>query len=271
MRKTFVAALSYTAAALLALTTGTLSAQAEQISEPINNNPAISPRIVGGTNAVQGEFPFATSIQDNGRHFCGGSLIDQQTILTAEHCVSDLTSDTLINNTTVTVGSHNIVDKSLGQTRKIAKIVSKESNDTALITLDRAIEDIIPVQLPEPGATAQVGDATAIGWGRTQAWNAVSPSILQKVTAPIMPLSQCKALWGDEVTDADICAGIRGASVCMGDSGGPLLVEKNGQLVQLGVVSRGEAVCGDRGKPGIFASTSAPGFLDGMTQIYPRL
>jgi trypsin len=45
------------------------------------------PSIVGGVPATAGDFPFIVSFQKNGQHFCGGSLIDSTTVLTAAHCV----------------------------------------------------------------------------------------------------------------------------------------------------------------------------------------
>jgi trypsin len=46
-------------------------------------------RIVNGTVAEDGEFPFAVSIRSSstGQHSCGGSIISPEYILTAAHCV----------------------------------------------------------------------------------------------------------------------------------------------------------------------------------------
>ena len=42
--------------------------------------------IVGGTSASAGEFPFIASMQVGGRHICGGTIINRNTIVTAAHC-----------------------------------------------------------------------------------------------------------------------------------------------------------------------------------------
>jgi trypsin len=46
-------------------------------------------KIVGGEDAVEGDFPYIVSLQyeNAGRHFCGGSLLDSTTVMTAAHCI----------------------------------------------------------------------------------------------------------------------------------------------------------------------------------------
>jgi secreted trypsin-like serine protease len=46
-------------------------------------------KIVGGTEASRGEFPFIVSLRHSAkdRHFCGGAILDRTHILTAAHCV----------------------------------------------------------------------------------------------------------------------------------------------------------------------------------------
>ena len=48
--------------------------------------PQNKPFIVGGVEASAGEFPFIVSLQRNGNHFCGGTLIAPDVVLTAGHC-----------------------------------------------------------------------------------------------------------------------------------------------------------------------------------------
>lgn len=45
-------------------------------------------RIVGGHNAQVNEWPWIAALFNGGRQFCGGSLIDNQHILSAAHCVA---------------------------------------------------------------------------------------------------------------------------------------------------------------------------------------
>jgi trypsin len=42
--------------------------------------------IVGGVAAAQGDFPFIVSVQLSGTHFCGGTLLNANTVVSAAHC-----------------------------------------------------------------------------------------------------------------------------------------------------------------------------------------
>lgn len=48
---------------------------------------SIDKRIVGGQDATNSEFPFLVSVHNSRGHYCGGSLLDGTTVLTAAHCV----------------------------------------------------------------------------------------------------------------------------------------------------------------------------------------
>ena len=46
-------------------------------------------RVIGGTEAVDGRYSYVVSLQDTvgGRHFCGGSLLAPNVVLSAAHCM----------------------------------------------------------------------------------------------------------------------------------------------------------------------------------------
>lgn len=47
-----------------------------------------SVQIVGGSAATAGQFPYIVSVQVSGSHYCGGSLLNANTVITAAHCAT---------------------------------------------------------------------------------------------------------------------------------------------------------------------------------------
>lgn len=52
--------------------------------------PSRGGRIVGGDEAIPGQYPYQVAIfiyVEEGAYFCGGSLVKENVVLTAAHCV----------------------------------------------------------------------------------------------------------------------------------------------------------------------------------------
>jgi hypothetical protein len=62
-------------------------------NDPVDWNENTSD-IVGGVAAAQGDFPFIVSVQIGGRHDCGGTLLNANTVVSAAHCFFGRTSST---------------------------------------------------------------------------------------------------------------------------------------------------------------------------------
>ncbi|XP_074058252.1 chymotrypsin-like protease CTRL-1 [Macrotis lagotis] len=221
--------------------------------------PAITPalnfkqKIVNGVNAVSGSWPWQVSLQEqNGFHFCGGSLINQNWVITAAHC-------------NVSPGRHLVVlgeyDQSSNaepvQVRTISKIITYPgwnpntmNNDLTLVKLSSPVQytsRISPVCLATDNNLTQGLTCVTTGWGRTSGVANTTPARLQQVVLPLVTVYQCQQYWGSRITDAMICAGGAGASSCQGDSGGPLVCRSNNlpqtPWVQVGIVSWGTSNC----------------------------
>ncbi|XP_076759812.1 trypsin [Xylocopa sonorina] len=223
----------------------------------------LSGRIVNGTEAQSRQFPYQVSLRRsyNGRHFCGGSLIDKKFVLTAAHCL--VKDGATLQPWTITVVAGELrlsQSTSTGQWRGVEAIhVHSEYNEATLqndiailvMTTEFVINlDVTNVPLisgsPLPYTICQVS-----GWGYPdENANDVTDSLMY-VDLPLLSSSRCKALLAN-ITDFPpgmLCAGYEEGQkdACQGDSGGGMLC--NGMLT--GVVSGGNG-CARPGYPGVY-------------------
>jgi secreted trypsin-like serine protease len=150
-------------------------------------------RIVGGENAADWSWSWAVSLRYYGSHFCGASILSPSFVITAGHCVADITSATplsiLAGSTTLTPSSSN----PFYQIRSIAEIYKHSGysastliNDIAILRLSTPLNmttgKIKPICLPT-GLVSQPNDninMTAVGWGVTDSSSTkVSQNLLQ--------------------------------------------------------------------------------------------
>nr|XP_033798830.1 chymotrypsinogen A-like [Geotrypetes seraphini] len=212
--------------------------------------PAITPelnnlqRIINGEEAISGSWPWQVSLQYFGSHYCGGSIINENWIVTAAHC------DPRPNSDVVVIGEHDrSSDKEQLQIIAIeAVFVHPEWNGIGStdVTLVKLVSPIQFNQRASPVCLATEDNFPAgtqlvtTGWGRTAYESAIR---LQQVALPLVSEEVCKAQWGDTVNDSMICGGAAGASSCHGDSGGPLVIKINEVWNLVGIVSWGSSSC----------------------------
>ncbi len=216
-------------------------------------------KIVGGVQATKGEFPFIVSLRSSyGSHFCGGSLIKKNWVLTAAHCVEGgyLKGVAIgLNNQADTVGVEKFTVLQI--VKHPGWNTNTMENDFALVKLsaDSAYE---PIALNAKEITSKVDFVTA-GWGTTSEGGSVSKNLM-KVTVPFVDKQTCLKAYSD-VTDSMICAGYPegGKDSCQGDSGGPLMMGTGSARVLAGVVSWGEG-CARPNKYGVYSKVN--GALD---------
>ena len=64
-------------------------------SKPVTtcgDHDKIMNRIIGGRPTAPGEWPWVVAIMEDNFQFCGGSLITDQHVLTAAHCLKNKTT-----------------------------------------------------------------------------------------------------------------------------------------------------------------------------------
>ncbi|XP_008056840.1 cationic trypsin-3 [Carlito syrichta] len=219
-------------------------------------------KIVGGYTCQKNSIPYQVSL-NAGYHFCGGSLINDQWVVSAAHCYK--------SRIQVRLGEYNI-DVLEGDEQFInsAKIIRHPKynaatidNDIMLIKLNSPAvisSRVSTVSLPR--ACAAAGTQCLIsGWGNTLSSGTNYPELLQCLNAPILSDTACRNAYPGKITSNMICLGFLegGKDSCQGDSGGPVVC--NGELQ--GIVSWGYG-CAQQGKPGVY--TKVCNYVDWIQQ-----
>ncbi|AXB49202.1 serine protease [Amycolatopsis albispora] len=194
-----------------------------------------TPFIIGGHDATE-DYSFMVSLQQGGKHFCGGSLIGEEWVVTAAHCVQGAKPEEV----TTRIGARE--HASGGTEAGVSRIVvhpdyaaQQPGADIALVRLDKKVTEQ-PIKIAE--ATGEAGTATRIlGWGEHCAEeNCGAPDILQELDTKVMPAQDCR----DFAAGKEICTGsdTPDAMGCYGDSGGPQIKGRTGEWELVGATSR---------------------------------
>jgi len=229
-----------------------------------------SDRIVGGTEAQKGRYPYLVSLQDGEMpgHWCGGALIAADAVLTAGHCKGP---------NAIRAGVHYLKDK--GVYIKIKKEyphpkykLSGNDYDFRVLILESKVpaEYGKIVKLNTSASVPTVGKPmTVMGWGETNPgrdWRGLS-TVLMKVDVNSISNTECDASKGTidgfeesykgQITASMLCGKAAGKDSCQGDSGGPLVVPgaTAANDVQVGVVSWGIG-CAHKSFPGVYSRVS---------------
>ncbi|XP_070612522.1 ovochymase-1 isoform X1 [Erythrolamprus reginae] len=249
-------------------------------------------RIIGGRMSVPGGQPWQVSIKRGHSHFCGGSLIGDDVVVTAAHCVVDFDLK-VVKNLIVTVGEFDLgSEDEEEQNVPVSEIIihpdfnrfGHMDSDIALLYLKHQVQygyEVQPICLPHKEDVFEAGTLCVVsGWGKTSEAGSLS-NILQEVELPIIDSITCnkllKTLKLPPGQKSMLCAGFPdgGRDACKGDSGGPLACRKaSGTWTLVGITSWGigcgkgwlsdKRVNGSRGSPGIFSKVNE--LLDFITQ-----
>jgi len=227
--------------------------------------------IIGGHPAEPHEYPWQISLQvprgGTWGHNCGGSIMDETTVITAAHCCYGHTAASM----QIVAGAHFLSsdEDNTKQTTKLDELIIHEEydhnslgiNDICLIKVSTPFmfdDAVAPCTLPKQDEAPEDGvDCENSGWGNTAQNGVNNPDELMVVVTPAMSQSECNDLWEGRINDGNICSGGDDKGPCNGDSGGPLMCpSESGEKTMHGIVSWGHVPCGLEQYPGVFTRTA---------------
>lgn len=262
----------------------------------------VAPYVLNGSDADLSDFPFyAGIILTNGDlstgnvssfgQFCGGSILNEEYILTAAHCVTDI-NENMLPRYGVIINTTDILSSSLSNTYHIDKIfyhkdynlLSSNIHDIAILKLGRKINtSFTPISLPTESDknyysnTSSVPDLTIVGRGyidnfqtrttriKKAELNNKSDVFCNELVEMTYAVSY-EELYQSCITPKEISNDVF-TGVCSGDSGGPLSYKDNlGKYKQMAITSYGSAAsCNSEGVPQVF--TEVYGHLEWINKI----
>jgi trypsin len=186
----------------------------------------IHPRIVGGSNAQVGRYPYYTYIEvrtNDGIYLCSATIIWEDILLTSAHCVVDLQLKGLtIQGVDAFVGLEDQNKKDTSEYREVELAIPHPSynantkeNDIMIFKMKDPVLTVSAVGLNfEPTIPADGAKVDVFGFGvDSEAVTALFPDKLQTVSVNVIPFSDCNdanSYDGDINNNVMICAGIPG-------------------------------------------------------------
>jgi len=242
------------------------------------------PRIVGGSKASFGRWPWQISLRQwrtsTYLHKCGAALLNENWAITAAHCVDNVPPSDLL----LRLGEYDLAEEEepyLYQERRVQIVASHPQFDPRTFEYDLALlrfyepvvfqPNIIPVCVPDSDENFIGRSAFVTGWGRLYE-DGPLPSVLQEVSVPVINNTLCEGMYRnagyiEHIPHIFICAGYRkgGYDSCEGDSGGPMVIQREDKRFLLaGVISWGIG-CAEPNQPGVYTRISE--FREWINQI----
>lgn len=226
--------------------------------------------IVNGDPASIAAFPSLAFIAAKNKFSCTGTVIAPRVVLTAGHCVEDLSLGgfTQPREYTVVTGRSNPRRDGGGNVLRVSETHVFPGFDPGTTYGDAALLVLATPTAAPPIPLATAADAALYaggagvllaGWGLTDPNATAPPQNLQSTSNVVLGPSACKSrtqsYYPPYSTSGQMCTidpPDRRSGGCFGDSGGPVIAQRaDGSPVELGIVSTGGPECSTK-LPNIF-------------------
>ncbi|KAJ2720845.1 hypothetical protein GGI07_004367 [Coemansia sp. Benny D115] len=268
--------------AAVALLTGLGGQMVASAIEPLG----LSKRIVGGAAVAEGQNRYAVRLDiksANSDYLCGGTLLDNNLVVTAAHCMfdSDTNSAYEPQNVAVCYGSVAVAKMTCTTARNITVHSQYNpqtyANDIALIQISALKEGDFATLPIFQGDLPQNTVLRTMGWGKTSDTATTLPTTLMAVDIKVGDPATCrradssfKSSDGPEVCSVNALT--PGKDSCQGDSGSPAVIQVDGETYLAALTSAGldlndptAATCATSG--GIAFYTHVNYFIDFITHV----
>ncbi len=187
-----------------------------------------------------------------GNRLCSGTLVSRRVVLTAAHCLDG------VNAASVEVGFGTDVESRSTRWIGAEEVLPHPDYDSALLVNDLGLirldtdppADVRPIPVLPAGRGLTQSDVGALltfaGFGTTSSGAGAAAGVKFRVDGPLAALClgplPCR-LENAKAAAGTLCYSQSPGGPCLGDSGGPALLERDGTLYVAGITSYGDRQC----------------------------